>query len=702
MPEISANLEKKIFIALAGFMLIAMPLLSLKSGISGDEETFHYPHGKNVYNYYATLGKDTTCLHYDNSVLHMYGPVFDLITVVFIKIFKPDDEYMVRHILNSISGWSAILFAALIAVMLGGWRAGILTLLFMFLSPRFLGHSFNNPKDIPFTAAYIFTVYAIIRFLKNYPEKKFRYAWPVALGIGLAIGVRVGGIMLAIYFLFFAGVYYLLRTNYKEWLKKENLAFLGRLLVFALVTAVLGYVIGIILWPYAHQSPVSRTMEAMKYMEKYATSLRQVFEGRIIWSDHVPDYYLPKYIIMTIPEFIIMGFLLFFILIRKWKKEDLTWYFVLLFISIFPVVYIIIKGSNVYGGWRHVLFVFPGIAILAALGFNNLLETFTQKYIRYGIVAIIIFLLALPTRHIIASYPHTYIYYNNISGGVKKAYGRYEMDYFYHTLRAGSEWLIKNEIDKLDIPPGEKIRVATNLSINVNYYFRHLKDKVQVIYIRYYERGDKDWDYAVLANSYINPFQLKKRIWPPSNTIHTINVDGKPVCAILKRYDLHDLEGSNYLKRRMYPEAIAAFKEAIKKDPKYEEQYLNLAKAYLDTGDNDDAIRSAAGCLKLYPNYDRALNVMGMAYINKGEFNNAFSVFTRNMKMNPKNVASYYYTGLIYAQTEDYDTALKYLDEAIKVNARYKPSYMLVARIYELKGMHQEAQKILEYANSLP
>jgi len=87
--------EKHIFYALAGLMLILMPVLSLNSGISGDEETYHYPHGKNVFNYYATLGKDTTCLHYDSSVLQMYGPVFDVITVAAIKVLKPDDEYMV-------------------------------------------------------------------------------------------------------------------------------------------------------------------------------------------------------------------------------------------------------------------------------------------------------------------------------------------------------------------------------------------------------------------------------------------------------------------------------------------------------------------------------------------------------------------------------------------------------------------------------
>ncbi len=694
--------EKHVFYAIAGLILILMPVLSLKSGISGDEETYHYPHGKNVFNYYATLGKDTTCLHYDNSVLHMYGPVFDVITVAVIKVIRPDDEYMVRHILNSITGWAAILFAALIAVMLGGWRAGILTLLFMFLSPRFLGHSFNNPKDIPFAAAYIFTVYAIIRFLKYYPKKIYQHGWLIALGIGLTIGVRVGGILLAIYFLFFTGMYYVFTLRYNQWLKKDNLRRLGKMLLIAGIISIIGYLIGIILWPYSHKAPVQKTLEAMKYMEQYAVSLRQIFEGNIIWSDKVPKHYLPKYILMTIPEYVILGFLSFFILYRKLKKGDITWYFILLFVSIFPVAYIIYKGSNVYGGWRHVLFIFPGISIIAALGINNLINRFQLKYIRWITTGLVVFLMILPLKHIIANHPHEYIYYNTLSGGVKKAYGKYEMDYFYHTLRAGSEWLIENKIDKMDIPKGKKIVVASNLSINTVYYFRHLKDKVKVIYIRYYERGNKDWDFAILANSYINPYQLKHHIWPPSNTIKTFTVEGVPVCAILERRDRNDLVGFKLMSEGKLPMAIGYFKKALQNDSKYELEYLNLAKAYLDIGKYDNAIEAATECLKLYPNYERALTIMGIAYLNKSELENAFQVFKRNMKLNPKNVNSYYYTGLIYAQTKDYNTALKYLDKAIKINARYKPSYFLVARIYELQGREDDAKRLIDYANSLP
>lgn len=702
MLKLPENLEKLIFYSIAGIMLILMPILSLKSGISGDEETFHYPHGKNVYNYYATLGKDTTCLYYNNSVLHMYGPVFDLATVAVIKVFKSDEPYQVRHIMNSLAGWTAIFFAALIAVIIGGWRAGIITLIFMFLSPRFLGHSFNNPKDIPFTATYIFTLYAIIRYLKNFPELKYKLAWPVALGIGLSIGVRVGGLLSVVYFAFFAGIYYLFNTKPKEWLAGKNMQKLFTLLTYVIGIGIVGYIIGVILWPYAHKAPINRTVEALKYMEKYGTSLKQIFEGKFIWSDNVPMYYLPKYIFMTIPEFIIIGLILFFVFIKKMKKESSTWLFILLFASIFPVAYIIYKESNVYGGWRHVMFIYPGLVIIAALGVNAFIDFFKKKYLQYIVIAVFAVITILPLSFIIRNHPHEYIYYNTFCGGVKKAYGNYEMDYFYHSLRAGSEWVIENKIKNADIPEGKKIIVATNLGKIVEYYFRNMTDKVKVVYVRYYERGNTDWDYAILANSYINPYQLKKNIWPPANTIHTIDVDKKPICAILERKDKSDLEGYQLMSAGNLAGAIKKFDQVLARDKKYEMVYYNQAEAYFNLKNYSKAITAATECLKLYPDYDRAMNLLGMSYLNSGQNETALGIFIRNIKKNPKYVVSYYYAGLISAQSNDMDTALKYLMESIKINSGYKPSYYLISNIYSMQGKAELAKQFINYANSIP
>ncbi|MBW1822457.1 MAG: hypothetical protein JRI92_12005 [Deltaproteobacteria bacterium] len=244
-----------VFISIAFALFFIIPIMSYDSGISGDEQRFHYLHGQNVYNYFATGGQDSTALLYGNSVLHLYGPAFDLVTVIVNKILNVDNEYEFRHILNGFAGWLAILYAGLLATLLAGWRAGIITIVLMFLSPRFLGHAFNNPKDIPFAMAFVFTLFYLIKFLKTFPRPSISTTLLTALGIGLAIGVRVGGILLIAYIFLFSGMYFLVTSRLASLLAKTNMQRLGRLFVFLAIISIIGYFIGIATWPYAFRHP---------------------------------------------------------------------------------------------------------------------------------------------------------------------------------------------------------------------------------------------------------------------------------------------------------------------------------------------------------------------------------------------------------------------------------------------------------------
>ena len=321
------------------------------------------------------------------------------------------------------------------------------------------------------------------------------------------------------------------------------------------------------------------------------------------------------------------------------------------------------------------------------------------------IIGLVVVLIAILSWHSvfyeIKNPRYSYIYYNELIGGVKKAYGKYEMDYFYHSLRAGSEWLIENKINKMNVPKGKKIIVASNLGTNTEYYFRNLKDKVKVIYIRYYDRGNMDWDFAIVANSFLNPYQLKHHLWPPANTIKTFDIDGVPICAILERKDRNDLLGYKSISKGNMREAVTYIKKALQTDKEYEEQYLNLANAYYELGINDSAIIAAMECLKLYPDYEKALDILGMAYIKKNELGNALQVFKRDMMLYPQNVNALYYTGFVFMRSGNYSVALRYLNKAIKLDSHYKPSYYLVARIYELQGHKKDAERVLNYVNSL-
>ncbi len=62
-------------------------------------------------------------------------------------------------------------------------------------------------------------------------------------------------------------------------------------------------------------------------------------------------------------------------------------------------------------------------------------------------------------------------------------------------------------------------------------------------------RSMYDWDYAIIANRYIQPAKLKNKKWPPGNAIHIIYADKIPVCAVLERKTKADYQALKALEK---------------------------------------------------------------------------------------------------------------------------------------------------------
>jgi len=376
------------FVAVAFILLFILLRLSTDSGNTGDEDGFQIPQGENVINYFKTEGKDTTCLNFKNNLQH-YGSSFDVITVFIHQTFHTKSISQTRHKCNALMGWLAILIVGLIAYLIGGARAGIIAMVLLLLSPRFLGHSFNNPKDIPFATGIISAIYGMTLFFKQAPYVKWYTCLILTISIALAISVRIGGLILFGYFGLFGFVYIfrLLIQNKKKTKMFSNCKnkphvmplwkITVRIVVMGLAVSVAGYFLGLLLWPYALQSPIHNPIESYHQMSSFSTSIRQLFEGSFQWSDYLPWYYTPKFILMTIPVAVIIGLILFFILCWR-KKEDRFWSFIIFFSFFFPVFWIVYTHANVYGGWRHAIFAYPPMVVAAALGFEGTIR-FAEK-----------------------------------------------------------------------------------------------------------------------------------------------------------------------------------------------------------------------------------------------------------------------------------------------------------------------------------
>ncbi len=163
--------------------------LSLDVGISGDEY-LHLNHSYDVIDYYKTFGKDHSALHTPKTFLKYYGQSFDNAATLISEVFNIEDIFTLRHILNAFAAWLVVLFTYLTARELSNRRTAVFAVILLLLSPRFIGHSFNNLKDIPFALGFIASLYFILRYLKKLKDSPNSVKAGLIIVIAFTISIR--------------------------------------------------------------------------------------------------------------------------------------------------------------------------------------------------------------------------------------------------------------------------------------------------------------------------------------------------------------------------------------------------------------------------------------------------------------------------------------------------------------------------------
>jgi tetratricopeptide (TPR) repeat protein len=681
---------KIIFYALAFVMLGSLLSISRHAGISGDEEV-HYKHSEEVYEYFATLGKDRDALNTPKTHLQYYGQTPDNIATIMIHWFNIEDIYGFRHLFSSAIGWLCILITALFATWLKGYRAGIITLVLFAVSPRFLGHSQNNLKDIPFALAYIAGVYYTLKltYARFKPSSSVSISILIA-SIAFSVSIRAGGILLAFYLLFAGVLFYLFEYLDKKQVEWEHVQ---RTFLKLLVFSFAGYLLGLLLWPYALQNPIVNPWKSYQVMTDFPTTIQQIFGGEFIWSDFRPWYYLPKYLLITIPVVVFAGLFLFLVYFKSFFKERhrLTYAF-LAITTAFPVAFVILVNANLYGGWRHFQFIYPGLVIFAAVGINELFARFQYKKIKWALAVVFILLLVHPVRFMARSHPYYYLYYNQVVGGLKGAYGKYETDYYYHSMRSGAEWL-NQYLDEQN----SKGKVVVGSNFPVKWYLRDNPD-IRYQYFKYTFRNDYNWDYAVIGNSYIQPQQLANENFPPEGTIHVVKVDDVPVCAVVKRKSKAAYQAARAFEIKNYGLAASHYKKALNFYKRDEHIYYRLGKCLSLQHNSGPAKEAVQKALNINTNYEPALKLMGELAFREGDLMAAKNYFERLITVNPKFFSAYVELAKVYEQVQP-EKARELLKACLRINPRYKPAIQALAETYQ--ETHPEiVDKYREYLNT--
>jgi tetratricopeptide (TPR) repeat protein len=695
---------KKAFWAAAAVILMLTIALSFRAGVNADD-SYQNLYSDNLVKWYATFGRDTSAINNPQTPLqHHYGGFFEVITGATNSVLGFDNMdpgyHHVRHFWNAIFGVLAMIFAGLFAKQIGGWRVGVFALLFIFLTPAFLGHSLINPKDIPFATGYVISLYGLARLLRELPKPYWQTLAALAAGIAIAIGTRTGGFLLIAYLGLFVGLEFLLSYGFGAIFSQWKLV--SRYLLYSLVAVAIGLLVGLIFWPYALTDPFKHIPESFKVMAQFGVNIRILFNGGFIFSQDIPWNYTMIWMLFTLPLFALLGLVLFLVfskgIFRRYPKLLLS---LAVFAFVFPIFYVIYKKSPMYDGWRHMIFPYTAAVALIALGWDYLLSKFSErKTLVYALAGVLALTALEPAWFIARNSAHPYVYFNPLKGGVKGAFGDFETDYWGISARQAGEWLESQGILK---PGMEKtVIIASDFNYNLERFFKKkYGDKVSIRYTKYRTRNDIDWDYGIFCSRYISGDHLKHGTWPPVRAIHTIKASGVPIVAILKDEDKFAFKAQQAMKTNNFGDAIPLFEQELTKDSLNELAAIGIANAYLSVNDAANAKPAIERYNRIVPNSYITQNLWGSYYLALNDQNNAIVSFKKSVELQPDNATGFYYLGLLYSNQNKLSDALEMAKKAVEAAPQFRPAYDLAAQIYEksddpgmAKAYRDAAQKI--------
>ncbi|MDR3439318.1 glycosyltransferase family 39 protein [Telmatospirillum sp.] len=440
-----------VFHDLARLVLLGVAIMVVLTfedyGITNDEEVQNV-YGIKLLAFYTSFFQDMSAFNYLD--LFRYGGFFDLIAAV-INLVSPFGEYETRHLLGGLIGVVGLAGAWRLGRHLGGERVGFLALLLLLLTPAYYGHSFNNPKDAPFATAMVWTLFYLCRVVAALPSPPVKLVVKLGLTLGIALGLRVAAVLVGPYlaigvFLFFWGLW---RETHEFSLVLRRFGGLVRRLLPA---GLVAYLVMGVFWPWGVMSPFN-PFEALRDFSKLPINIDTLVAGIWVKATQVPRDYLPDYLVVNLPEIVLFGVLCAGLTALIWGIGRIqrgprfpsgtnigemrrVQMIILAVAAFFPIVFFIFYKPTAYNGIRHFLFVVPPLAVIAAIGIDRLWTVLTRTNERFGrlFAALLTVVFVAQTWVMAQLHPDEYVYYNQLTGGVKGAQGAYELDYWGNSL----------------------------------------------------------------------------------------------------------------------------------------------------------------------------------------------------------------------------------------------------------------------------
>ena len=531
------NYKKISIVLIFSLLLIVGVLIYDDYGLSWDEN-YHRGNGFVSLNYIRSLLELNIYPgfpDFENYFSAQYGVIFDLPMAYFEKLFLINDSrnyFLMRHLINFLIFFISCICFYLLLSRRFTFKFAILGLIFFILSPRIFADSFYNMKDLVFLSLFVISLYFSIRFLDKISYKNAVLA---SLFCSIAVSSRIMGIIMPfiiiIFFMFEA------LDNKKYFIKN-----IYKIIFFSLLCCVFT----IMFWPYLWSDPLVNFVSTLKNMSAYAWRGSIFYLGDYISAENLPWHYPLVWIFITTPVLYLFLFIsgsstIIFKSVKKFlnlnqnskiqnlwnnKNERLE---IIIFILFYFTLFLVINiNSTLYGGWRHLYFIYPCLIFISISGLE-----FISNKINYKYLLVLIFPLLLHVSYwMFKNHPNQFVYFNFLAG--KNVNDKFEIDYWGTSNVHLLNYLLK--IDKKD-------EIKIYIFSDSPYYFSlPIIDKKQRNRIKFVSDINSA-DYLVSNHYYAfgkrkkaidNPILLNNGLKKKFKLVKEIKVDNFPINSIYK------------------------------------------------------------------------------------------------------------------------------------------------------------------------
>lgn len=305
----------------------------------------------------------------------------------------------------------------------GKKRWGAAAALMLFLHPRFFSEAFFNNKDVLMLSATCVCIWFGILFVER-RNWKMSVLWGISVGFCTNLRI-IGGLYGAVFGCVYLAEY--IRDGWKDYrrLRAGIAAILSMIVTFLLITPATWYGIGdYVAYTLGNAAGFSRWDSWILYMGELYN-----FHARPL-----PWHYLLVYAGITMPIGILaavlcgQGGLIYQIGAalkdRDAQTERRKYAFVFGAIIWIPMLFFIIRGSNVYNGWRHFYFIYPSMILLGVMALHLIEEK--QSRGKKALWALLMLQGVFCIGLLVIGHPLQFTYFNCLAGSEVEE--NYELD----------------------------------------------------------------------------------------------------------------------------------------------------------------------------------------------------------------------------------------------------------------------------------